>query len=172
MSYTKDRLDFEDDCLIEGILNSDGVKELIDNAQNYRPEEENIIYVESESELPSSRGKPKPKQKPKSEERKDSESSGRRSRSKSDIDLTRQMIKKLQASRLLTLGLRHFMEELRYQLVAKRPIAAAVCLRVILEQGLSKRLEIDFPQHFAKNDGKGIQALINYLNSNPNDFFP
>lgn len=44
-------------------------------------------------------------------------------------------------------------------------------MRLVLELGLMTRIELDFPAEYAKVSERGIASLLNYMNSNTNDFF-
>lgn len=176
VSYTKDRLDFDVDLLVDGIFECEGVRELVDNAQQYRAEADpsKIIRVNDESEIPAARGKNS------NSPKKDTNNSNKKKKRKTkppktELDLARQLLTRLRSSDFLTLGLAHFIDELRHQIAQERPIASAVCLRVILEKGLLRKLENDFNDQFKKiEDGRraGVQKVINHMNGNLKLYFP
>jgi hypothetical protein len=77
----------------------------------------------------------------------------------------------LQASTTASAALQTIIAETLYLHRIRRDIAIAMCLRVVLESGLLAKVEKSFPAQYPKVSSRGVASLINYLASNPNDFF-
>ncbi|GGY34821.1 hypothetical protein GCM10008098_30050 [Rhodanobacter panaciterrae] len=68
-------------------------------------------------------------------------------------------------------GLKTIINEALYQYNWRRDVAAALCLRIVVELGVLERLRRDFSVHYARVADQGIKKVLNYLHTNGNGVF-
>lgn len=170
VTYTKDGIDFDEDSFIERLMEEEEVILFCQQCENHRVEisKDKIVKVDSEEDIPSpsnikkldneSKPSAKPKEKP-------------TPKKKSTREQIYEYLSSLNNSPIATLGISSFIEELRYQILAERPISSALSLRVILEKGLLERINIDFNSKYRQVEEMGVQALVNHMVNNKKDFF-
>lgn len=169
VTYTKDGIDFDEDSFMERLLEDEEVVLFCQQCENHRVdiEQDKIIKIKSEDEIPSIKTSKTKKKKP----TKKKKVTKKKPKAKTKREKLYDYINQLSESQVTTLGIGQFLEELRYQMIAERPISAALSLRVVLEKGLLERISLDFNSKYSQVESMGVQALINYMVNNKNDFF-
>jgi len=173
VTYTKDGIDFDEDVFIEKLMEDEEVALFIQQCETHRADinDNEINHVNTEADIPPpSNKKPEPSKQAKGKS-KPAPKKKTKKKSKSQRDMIFEYLIKLKDSDIATLGIRSFIEELRYQIVADRAISATLSLRVVLEKGILERIQKDFLPQYNRVEQMGIQALVNYMSNNKGDFF-
>lgn len=173
VTYTKDGIDFDEDAFIEKLMEDEEVALFIQQCETYRADinHNEINYVDTEEDIPPPSNKKPETSKPTKGKSKPEPKKRTKKKSKSQRDIIFEYLIKLKGSDIATLGIRSFIEELRYQIVADRAISATLSLRVVLEKGILERIQTDFQTQYNRVEQMGIQALVNYMTNNKTEFF-
>ncbi|MDO6426565.1 ATP-binding protein [Thalassotalea sp. 1_MG-2023] len=172
VTYTKDEIDFDEDAFIEELLRQEPEVSLFCNqCENYRAEKsiEETVFISSEDDIPPPANKPSPKKTRSSGVKKTAKPKVNKGKSQRKTILD--YLQSLKESDISNLGLIKFIDELRYQIIADRPVSAALSLRVVIEKGTLARIKKDFNDKYSRVSEFGIQALINHMTNNKSDFF-
>jgi hypothetical protein len=70
-----------------------------------------------------------------------------------------------------SLALKTVLDEAIFQYRRHRPIATALCLRIVLEAGLLEKVRTAFPTSYDAVSEKAIASLVQYIQSNSATFF-
>lgn len=179
VSYTKDRFEFDEDIFVSLIRKSPTVIELLRQSNDYRVRE-TPTPIESDDDLKSPDGKGKSGQGKKGNTSTGSPGNGKGGNGQSGgtngdtngnggVPVTSVTV--LKALSTTYLALQDVIGETIYQYENDRPIAAALCFRIVLETGVLRKIERDFTAEYTKVSEKSIHALVNYIHSNSTIFF-
>lgn len=178
VTYTKDGFEIDMDDFVNQLHSVDGVAELLRQAEVYRSVSE-AIAVKKESDIPGHKGaKLKEKTEKTSAAEKDSEKAAKPTNSvkpsgnkpKPPDPALLKLLHEIK-DQAQSLALRSVVEETIYQHQFRREIGTALCLRVVVELATLDHINRKLPTQYAKVSEKAIKSLLNYMNSNPDDFF-
>jgi hypothetical protein len=182
VSYTKDSFEFDEDIFVSTIKKSPAILELLRQSKDYRVKEI-PIPIESEDVLKSTDGKGKSGQGKKGNTSAGSSDNGKggngqpggangdTNHNKGEPVAPVTSVTVLKALSTAYLALQDVIGETIYQYENDRPIAAALCFRIVLETGVLRKIERDFAAEYPKVSEKSIQALVKYIHSNSTTFF-
>ncbi|HEX7910698.1 MAG TPA: ATP-binding protein [Paraburkholderia sp.] len=186
VTYTKDRFDFDETEFSAQLLSDPAVQRLKAQAEAYRVDETKVKHVNKEAEIYAPVGKPATKKADTEKATKGGTSAGAGGASEkakpkpaptpvpSPAPPPEPLVKvltQLMASPVASAALQTIINETLLLHRAKRDIAIAMCLRVVLESGLLAKVERSFPAEYPKVSEKGVYALIKYLAGNSGAFF-
>lgn len=182
VSYTKDKFEIDEDQFIDALKQVSGMNELLRQATEYR-KADGVKPVASMKALEKLVGKSKIRSVAPAAK---APTKGGVTHAKSPGSLASQPAAARQPAPppppyLTVLGgikgkssslvLNSIIEEAMHQFALHRGIAAALCLRIVVEVGVLHKVRRDFPSQYPKVSEKGIKALLNYMSSNADDFF-
>lgn len=180
VSYTKDKFEFDEDEFISLIKSNTSVAELLRQSSDYRVKGTPKI-IAAESDLKSDGTKTDKtcteKKKGSRSSKKTDEGGKNKNSESSQADDTKNTANGTSFSTILqslntkNLALQDVITETIEQYAKDRSISSALCLRIVLETGVLRKIERDFPTEYSKVSEKSISALINYIHSNSSTFF-
>lgn len=176
VSYTKDKFEIDEDQFVDALRRVSGMEDLLRQATEYR-KVDRVIPVTSFKALEKLIGK-KASRAAKTAgastvEKGADKDSKRRSTPKVAAPPAPPYVAILGAinGKSSSLVLNSVIEETIQQFIQHRGIAAALCLRIVVEVGVLHKIKKDFPAQYTKVSEKSIAALLRYMNSNRSDFF-
>lgn len=179
VSYTKDKFEIDEDEFLSSIRSNVQVAELLRQSADYRVNT-TPTAIDSEADVQTGSGKQKQEQGKQKKPHSDSSDSGSKNKGQAgsnqgnangDNQQEVNSITVLQSLGTTHLFLQDVIKETVYQYQADRPIASALCLRIVLESGLLRKIEKDFSAEYSAVSEYGIKRLVNYLLANQNKFF-
>lgn len=188
VSYTKDKFEIDEVEFLRQLKAVPEVENLIRQANDFRInlKPDQLIKVKSEAALSKLGVKARPLKTidaPPSDPKIEMPNSGKGNLGVSNIQAVEKPIQTVKAtpnlvsvldrikSKTDSVALKTIIEETIYQYNWRRGVAAALCLRIVIESGTLEKIRRDFPTEYAKVSDKGIKALINHMKNKPADFF-
>ena len=172
VSYTKDKFEIDEDQFIGALMNVPQMADLLRQATEYR-KADRVIRVPTEKAFEKLVGK-----KASRATRAAKGSAAKPAKAKSSAPAVKlppppPYVAVLGGitGRSSSLVLNSIVEETMRQFELHRPMAAALCLRIVIEVGVLHKINRDFAAQYPKVAEKGIAALLRYMNSNRADFF-
>lgn len=175
VTYTKDKFEIDEAAFIATLLENHELGNLMRQAEAYRSRsKEPVTQVASESEIPGkpSNGKQKTKPAPKPNPK-----SGGNGALKVTTPVKQPIeaafvsfLRQLQ-NNTASLGLKNIIQETIGLYQFRRDISTALCMRIVVEQGVLNKLERDHPQEYAKMSDDGIKKILGKLNGSPYAIF-
>lgn len=174
VSYTKDKFEFDDEELTSLMRKEKPIEKLLKQADAYRVRGLHI-KISSENDLKTSN-----ESKHGADQSKDSasDSKGQSDKSKeggNHKDKTNKdsvnFVTILKSLNTTMAVLRDIITETADLYEMNRPVATALCFRIVLETGILYKIESDLPAQYPTVSEKGINSLLNYINGNSQDFF-
>lgn len=177
VSYTKDKFEIDEDEFINVIKNLPAIAELLRQSGDYRANGSPITIASEDDINKPKENKGKTENKGDATSNSDTKSDGKTDQSKGENGNDKKQaapvsfISVLEGLNTSSMALQDVIKETVHQYKQDRPIAAALCFRIVLETGVLRKIEQDFTSEYSKVSDKGIKALLNYINSNSSTFF-
>jgi hypothetical protein len=175
VTYTKDGFEIDEDAFARQLRTVDGMEALLKQAEAYRANKEFTVVVK-ESDIPGLKGtKPaeKPGGKADTTTKPDGKPTNKQGKRPKKPEPPPALLKLLydMATGTPSLALKSIIEETITQYKYRREYGTALCLRVVVEVATMDYIRRKLPAQYAKVSEKAIKSLLNYMNSNPADFF-
>lgn len=171
VTYTKDAFEIDEKAFWEQLRAVDGMEDLLAQAESYR--KDGAIAVKKESNIPNGKAKQKGAVANNNQATKPQDKPRPAPKNPSPKDPPPPLVALLTELRPKTklLALQAMMDEAIYQHHFRREVAAAMCLRSVLELAVLHRFEQDFSAHYPNVSHMGIKNVLSYLNKHLLDFF-
>lgn len=196
VTYTKDDFDFNEGAFIARMREVPGIDALLRQAESYRSKDQDVVAVADEAALEAKlKAAGKTVRTPKAKPANDSSvATGSTAAGTKDVPAdpgksgsalagTTKPTKKAQPESTFvevlfrlreTAGpaiLKSLIDEASQQYTMRRPLAAAMCFRAVLEAGFMHRLQIDFPNAYKTVAHLGIKETLNKFHTRSGDLF-
>lgn len=177
VSYTKDKFEFDEDRFLETIKSIPSIVELLRQGSDYRVRATPVSIASEKDATKSSAQGEAAAGKKKSGSSTSSNGNGRKSATAGGGAKGNKGEEAVTFANLLSslstthLSLQNVIEETIHQYETDRPIAAALCFRIVLETGILRKIERDFASEYPKVSERSIHSLLNYIHSNSTIFF-
>lgn len=178
VTYTKDGFEIDETAFAKQLRSVEGMEDLLKQAEAYRPTKA-FIVVKKESEIPGAKESKlatKKKDAQVAQKTNTDEKLGNKSEtpaSKKKPEPPPPFLKVLSDLKEKTegLGLKSIIEEAIFLYQFRRTYGAALCMRAVVELATMDYVRRKFPDQYKKVADRAIKGLLNYMSSNPTDFF-